>query len=91
MEIRLEELTREQVLRAKHVFADARHGNTVIVRRWRGLLPLVSAETPAPLMPDDLFVTVPLEVPDPVAALQAALEYLGFQSNVRVDSSLALH
>lgn len=75
MNIQLNELTRQHVLMAKHVFLYVRDGREIMVRRWHGS---TSAKT-VPLALEDLLVEVSADALDPVSMLQAALEYLGFE------------
>lgn len=91
MEIRLEDLTCGHVHKAKDVCVYIADGTAIIVRRWRGLAPMMAADTPASLMPEDLFICAPPNTEDPVGLVRAALEYLGFRVDLVLEGGGALH
>lgn len=77
MRVPLKDLTREHVLQAKAVCVDLGSGVAVIARDYRKLPPMMASDVPAPLSPEDLIVEVPQGVGPPLAAVQAALRYMG--------------
>lgn len=74
MKVRIEHLTKGMVLKAKDVYMENADGTATLIRSWRGLLPMVSAQ----LMPIDLIVLIPDTFHEPEVTVRAALEYLGF-------------